>query len=1132
MSPAPASSAGADAGPSSSKQERKRRAAAPASLEENKDDLGDDDDDDDDFEEQDQKGKKVAKTPTPQKKKPRTDEQPAANGQKASPGTFPYAARTVRKWFGTKRNGKFFYGTVAEFYPEERWWLVKFEDGDREEYEEHELLEHLYDGPRETKKAPPPQPPSKAKAKAKAKPTAPPPPSAPIAPAPTPTKKRKSAVITDDDDEQQQPQQRGTPKRAAAVKGKEKMAAAASGSGDDDDDEQQPQQRSTPKRAAAKKGKEKLATSLSDDSVAYAACIPLKRSKDVSALSGQGIVDHEHADAGKEVYVCLPQPLDVLTRHHKSCKCAQCQAGTSKGKAKGGGSKIAKAQQQSRTKGDGEAPASVSGMPKVCELASGQGDFIVGSEYDKRLEAEENALGAETVGSHLLGKDWRNLVTYEKRVLFSKQLITDSLLGSAVDTMKKPLVRGCKAENGRLVCLPVDAEAEKEDIDMVTSIQEQYDTELALQTEIEEKRYAKYGGVDPTTGKRMSKRPDLTTRTVLTERGAFMSKVIGAPRGVPHGKSFVSRACLALCGAHTPPIAGIDTMALQGKTKAAVAVSIVMAGGYEDDADAADVFPYTGAGGNDLLHTSRQIYDQRVDAKSDARANAAMAASCELGIPIRVIRGNSNNERKRDDYCYDGLYRVAGCWFEVGFSGYRVVKFRMERMEGQPATTSASVHFKQKAGQTLRKDTKATDRPGLVLADITMGLGKIPIPVVNTLDKSNRYWAPTMIPVKLVPRKDGMPNTVDDISKAIDEKIDAVFSKEKTRMLEGASKSDVVSDEEVRESLRRRIFVYLADSVRSESVPVPKPPYERARDEFLARNPDRDASKFVDAKAFHDNKLKDMNVLGGMNTDVPYSIRRTSASMFASCMFIYESLHEQSEQAVVRNGPTKRLEVYRTEGKGWGVRCWDQIEAGDFVCEFTGEILSNDEAATRCKANDHANEYMFELGSSGVNKLGCLLDPMKHRGELEENVDGFDAERYLARCEAEEKGEEIDEDDDRQIASPSAIRAMLKAGGVSNDEAMTGFELDGLRGGSVARLINTSKEPNLFIQMVCTSENWDIRQARLCLFAMKQIPAMTELTYDYGTLYQTRFEEGDAEEEIKRVGASGGYVQTLQRGSR
>jgi len=49
---------------------------------------------------------------------------------------------------------------------------------------------------------------------------------------------------------------------------------------------------------------------------------------------------------------------------------------------------------------------------------------------------------------------------------------------------------------------------------------------------------------------------------------------------------------------------------------------------------------------------------------------------------------------------------------------------------------------------------------------------------------------------------------------------------------------------------------------------------------------------------------------------------------------------------------------------------------------------------------------------------------------------------------------------------------------------------------------------------------------------MKRIPAMTELTYDYGMLYQTRFEEGDAEEEIKRVGASGGYVQTLQRGSR
>jgi euchromatic histone-lysine N-methyltransferase len=34
-----------------------------------------------------------------------------------------------------------------------------------------------------------------------------------------------------------------------------------------------------------------------------------------------------------------------------------------------------------------------------------------------------------------------------------------------------------------------------------------------------------------------------------------------------------------------------------------------------------------------------------------------------------------------------------------------------------------------------------------------------------------------------------------------------------------------------------------------------------------------------------------------------------------------------------------RLEVYKTEDRGWGVRSWDSIPAGAVVATFYGKVL-------------------------------------------------------------------------------------------------------------------------------------------------------------------------------------------------
>uniref|UniRef100_G3VYZ6 Histone-lysine N-methyltransferase SETDB2 n=2 Tax=Sarcophilus harrisii TaxID=9305 RepID=G3VYZ6_SARHA len=46
------------------------------------------------------------------------------------------------------------------------------------------------------------------------------------------------------------------------------------------------------------------------------------------------------------------------------------------------------------------------------------------------------------------------------------------------------------------------------------------------------------------------------------------------------------------------------------------------------------------------------------------------------------------------------------------------------------------------------------------------------------------------------------------------------------------------------------------------------------------------------------------------------------------------------QNRVVQQGLQVRLEVFKTEKKGWGVRCLDDIDKGTFVCTYSGRLLS------------------------------------------------------------------------------------------------------------------------------------------------------------------------------------------------
>ncbi|NWH87218.1 SETMR methyltransferase, partial [Aegithalos caudatus] len=59
---------------------------------------------------------------------------------------------------------------------------------------------------------------------------------------------------------------------------------------------------------------------------------------------------------------------------------------------------------------------------------------------------------------------------------------------------------------------------------------------------------------------------------------------------------------------------------------------------------------------------------------------------------------------------------------------------------------------------------------------------------------------------------------------------------------------------------------------------------------------------------------------------------------------------EGCRNRLVQRGLRLRLQVFRTRGKGWGVRALEPVPRGAFVCEYAGEVLGRAEARRRSQA--------------------------------------------------------------------------------------------------------------------------------------------------------------------------------------
>ncbi|KAJ8024057.1 Histone-lysine N-methyltransferase SETDB1 [Holothuria leucospilota] len=100
---------------------------------------------------------------------------------------------------------------------------------------------------------------------------------------------------------------------------------------------------------------------------------------------------------------------------------------------------------------------------------------------------------------------------------------------------------------------------------------------------------------------------------------------------------------------------------------------------------------------------------------------------------------------------------------------------------------------------------------------------------------------------------------------------------------------------------------------------------------------------------------------GVANPDAGYVYRRLLQSFPTG---LYEcndkcKCSSQCHNRVVQNGLQLRLQVFKTEKKGWGIRCCDDIPKGSFVCVYSGHIWDDEEANLR--GQQGRDQYFAEL---------------------------------------------------------------------------------------------------------------------------------------------------------------------------
>nr|XP_016515309.1 PREDICTED: histone-lysine N-methyltransferase family member SUVH9-like [Nicotiana tabacum] len=151
---------------------------------------------------------------------------------------------------------------------------------------------------------------------------------------------------------------------------------------------------------------------------------------------------------------------------------------------------------------------------------------------------------------------------------------------------------------------------------------------------------------------------------------------------------------------------------------------------------------------------------------------------------------------------------------------------------------------------------------------------------------------------------------------------------------------------------------------------------------------------------------------------------------------------------VSQKGVRNRFEVFRSRETGWGVRSLDLIQAGSFICEYTGVVLTQEQA------------QIFTMNGDSLIYPSRFAERWAERGDLSQIDSNYVRPAY-----------------------PSI--------------PPLDFAMDVSKMRNLACYMSHSSSPNVLVQPVLYDHN-SVSFPHLMLFAMENIPPLRELSIDYG----------------------------------
>ncbi|KAM3585346.1 uncharacterized protein V6R79_014944 [Siganus canaliculatus] len=230
------------------------------------------------------------------------------------------------------------------------------------------------------------------------------------------------------------------------------------------------------------------------------------------------------------------------------------------------------------------------------------------------------------------------------------------------------------------------------------------------------------------------------------------------------------------------------------------------------------------------------------------------------------------------------------------------------------------------------------------------------------------------------------------------------------------------------------------------------------------------------------------------------------------------------QNRLVQRGIRVRLQVFQTDGRGWGVRCRDDLDRGTFVCMYAGVILQKVQTSTEPSApklqkvelpSDDEVEVVTEwLAPPVLERRPDPLEPTSpplHVPVIQRPADAAvttatpqDRDKTVLVGGPTDGPGDQPPAQDRMVAMATPGPTVRPPPHAANSTATRRRKLkvedvnflDASKEGNVSRFINHSCQPNLFIQNVFTDSH-DPAFPVIAFFTSRAVAAGTELTWNY-----------------------------------